>query len=173
VPIPRDELRLTPEELAELLGTERTLRAATVSPDGSPHVVPLWFVWHEGAVWINNLRRSRRSRDVAAGSSVALCVDTGVQYAELRGAVLYGRFEEAVGHAGLPAARAAFARKYWGGNEVPDIRSHVWLRLEPERIASWDFRKIPAGRDRRLEGAKQARAGEGPPQSEAKATPSR
>jgi general stress protein 26 len=153
---------LTDEELAQLLAEQRTLHAATVSPDGSPHVVPLWFVWHQGAIWINNLRRSRRSRDVAAGSSVALCIDAGVQYAELRGAVLYGHFEEATEDALLPGVRAAFARKYWGGNEVPDIRSHVWLRLEPERIASWDFRKIPAGRDRRLEGAKQARAGEGP-----------
>lgn len=151
MPIPREQLRLTSGELDELLGTERVLRAGTVSPDGSPHVVPLWFVWHGGAVWVTSLIRSRRTRDVRAGSPAALCVDAGVSYGELRGAVLYGRFAEAGGAPGVAAAKAAFAAKYWGGTDFPDVRSHVWLRLEPERIASWDFRKIPAGRDRRLE----------------------
>lgn len=155
MPIPREQLRLTDDELADLLATERTMRAATVGPDGDPHVVPLWFVWHDGAIWVNNLRRSRRSRDIAAGSRAALCIDTGVQYGELRGAVLYGTFDDATEHPGVAGARAAFAEKYWGGHEVPDIRSHVWIRLGPDRIVSWDFRKIPAGRDRRLEEARE------------------
>lgn len=157
MPMPRSQLRLTPEELDDLLASERTLRAGTVGPDGSPHVTPLWFVWMGGAVWINNLVRSRRTRDVGAGSPVALCVDTGAHYGELRGAVLYGRFAEAEGDPGIAAAREAFARKYWGGTEVPATRSHVWLRLEPERVVSWDFRKIPRGRDPRLEASREPR----------------
>lgn len=155
MPVDRQQLRLTAQELDHLLGSNRIAHVATVSPGGGPHVVPMWFVWHAGEVWVNNLRRSRRSRDVAAGSPVAVCVDDGDAYAELRGAVLYGRFRDATGDDRLPAVRAAFAGKYWGGAEVPDRRSHVWLRLAPERVASWDFRKIPSGRDRRLEATRR------------------
>ena len=156
MPIPREQLRLTDEELEELLSTERTMRAGTVSPDGSPHVVPLWFVWHEGAIWINNLRKARRSRDLEAGSDVALCIDTGTEYFELRGAVLYGRPREvAAEDPALPVVRQAFGDKYFGGIEIPDTKSHVWLRLVPGRVVSWDFRKIPAGRDGRAETSKQ------------------
>jgi hypothetical protein len=86
-------------------------------------------------------------------------VDTGTEYAELRGAVLYGRFEEAAGHEGLPVARRLLGQKYWGIDDVPDLRSHVWLRLEPERVVSWDFRKIPAGGDRRQEEVRRAEGG--------------
>ena len=154
MPIPREQLRLTDRELDELLANERTLRAATVSPEGLPHVVPLWFVWHDGAIWINSLRRSRRAHDVVAGSAVALCVDTGVQYEDLRGAVLYGRFAPAGDDSGLPQVKEAFARKYWNLDAIPDLKSHEWLLVRPERVVSWDFRKIPAGRDRRLEARK-------------------
>ena len=154
MPIPREQLRLTSGELEELLQTQRTLHVATVSPDGWPHVVPLWFVWREGAIWINNLRRSKRSRDVREGSPVALCVDTGVEYQELRGVVLYGRFESADEDPSLEAVKAEFARKYWKVDSIPDLKSHQWLRLRPERTASWDFRKIPSGRDRRLDAGK-------------------
>jgi nitroimidazol reductase NimA-like FMN-containing flavoprotein (pyridoxamine 5'-phosphate oxidase superfamily) len=154
MPIPREQLRLTDQELDELLANERTLRAATVSPEGLPHVVPLWFVWHDGAVWVNSLRRSKRTHDVAAGSAVALCVDTGVQYEDLRGAVLYGRFTPAADQADLSQVKGAFARKYWGLDVIPDLTSHEWLLVRPDRVVSWDFRKIPAGRDRRMQARK-------------------
>ena len=154
MPIPREQLRLTEQELDELLADERTVRAATVSPEGLPHVVPLWFVWHEGAIWINSLRRSRRAHDVVAGSAVALCVDTGVEYEELRGAVLYGRFAPASEAPDIAQVKAAFARKYWGLDAIPDLKSHEWLLLRPDNIVSWDFRKIPLGRDKRLEARK-------------------
>lgn len=151
MPIPRERLRLTPDELADLLASERTARVATVSPDGWPHVIPMWFVWSDGAVWVNSLVRSRRTRDIEHGSAAAVCVDTGVEYAELRGAVLYGRFERADDAPGLDAIRAEFGRKYFHGIDIPMVKSHTWMRLEPERIVSWDFRKIPAGGDRRVE----------------------
>jgi len=154
MPIPREQLRLRDQELDELLTNERTLRAATVSPDGRPHVVPLWFIWHDGAIWINSLRRSRRAHDVVAGSAVALCVDTGVEYGELRGAVLYGSLEPANDVSDLSQVKAAFARKYWGMDAIPDLKSHEWLLLRPDNVVSWDFRKIPSGRDRRLEARK-------------------
>jgi nitroimidazol reductase NimA-like FMN-containing flavoprotein (pyridoxamine 5'-phosphate oxidase superfamily) len=155
MPIPREQLRLTDDELDALLRGARTLRIGTVSEDGWPHVVPLWFVWHGGSIYVSNLRRSKRSKDLAAGSPAALCIDDGEQYQELRGAVLYGRFHEAEPEEDLSAVRAEFARKYWGGADVPEVKSHVWLRLQPERVVSWDFRKIPQGRDRRLESGKQ------------------
>jgi nitroimidazol reductase NimA-like FMN-containing flavoprotein (pyridoxamine 5'-phosphate oxidase superfamily) len=156
LPIPREQLRLTDEELAELLHDTRTMRAGTVSPDGSPHVVPLWFVWHGGSIWINNLRKARRTRDLQAGSQVALCVDTGEEYFDLRGAVLYGTpGEVSPDDPDLPAVRQAFGDKYFHGVEIPDTKSHQWLRMDPERIVSWDFRKIPARRDGRAETSKQ------------------
>ena len=37
-----------------------------------------------------------------------------------------------------------FARKYMGGGEyVPDGR-HAWLQLTPDKLVSWDFRKLAA-----------------------------
>ena len=155
MPIPREQLRLSDDELAELLRDARTMRVGTVSEGGEPHVVPLWFVWHRGAIWINNLRRSRRTRDLSAGSRVALCIDVGEEYFELRGAVLYGTPEAvAAEDPELPAIRKAFGDKYFHGAEIPDTKSHQWLRMDPERIVSWDFRKIPAGRDGRAEASK-------------------
>lgn len=150
MPIPRSKLRMTPDELDAFLARERTARVGTVSPDGDPHVTPLWFVWRDGALYVTSLRRSRRTRDIEAGGRVAVCVDAGEHYGELHGAVLYGRFEPVEDDDERTAARADFGEKYWGGSDIPDRASHRWLVLRPDRIVSWDFTKIPAGRDPRL-----------------------
>lgn len=148
MPIPRSQLRLTPDELDAMLAAERTCRVGTVSRGGEPHVVPLWFVWLDGTMYFNNLRRSRRTRDIERGSRVAVCVDAGEQYGELRGAVLYGRLEDAGADPRREQTRKLFGQKYFAGAPVPETRSHQWLKLKPDRIVSWDFKKIPAGRER-------------------------
>lgn len=147
MPIPREQLRMTDEELANFLRTERTARVATVSPSGEPHVAPLWFVWHEGALYITSLKRSRRTKDIERGSRVAACIDAGEGYADLCGVVLYGTFAPAGSEEDTAAVRKTFGEKYWNGIDIPERRSHVWLRMEPDKIVSWDFAKIPAGRD--------------------------
>jgi nitroimidazol reductase NimA-like FMN-containing flavoprotein (pyridoxamine 5'-phosphate oxidase superfamily) len=150
MPLPRSVLRLTEEELNELLTSERSLRIGTVGPDGGPHVAPMWFVWHGGSIWLNSLIRSRRTKDLASGSPVALCVDAGTDYFELRGAVLYGIPKEITDDPELTEVRQLFGRKYWNIDEIPATKSHVWLRVTPDRIVSWDFKKIPANKDPRL-----------------------
>ena len=45
----------------------------------------------------------------------------------------------------LERVEQAFADKYTGGQVLIDGR-HAWLRLVPEKITSWDFRKLPAAR---------------------------
>jgi general stress protein 26 len=153
MPIPRSQLRMTPDELEEFLRTERAVRVGTVSDDGEPHVAPLWFVWSDGAMYFNSLKRSRRAHDVDHGSRVAACVDAGESYGELRGAILYGLLEDA---GDVPDIRSAFGDKYFNGVQIPVTKSHEWLVLRPDKIVSWDFAKIGAGRDRRLEAQRES-----------------
>jgi len=151
LPLPRSVLRMTPDELESFLQRERTLRLGTVSPDGEPHVAPLWFVWNVGTMYFNSLKRSRRGRDLEHGSRVAACVDAGHEYGELHGAVLYGTLEPVTDPEVSARVRKLFGEKYWNGMDIPEVRSHQWFSMRPDEIVSWDFKKIPPGRDRRLE----------------------
>ena len=47
----------------------------------------------------------------------------------------------------------------FGLDTIPDLKSHEWLLVRPDNIVSWDFRKIPAGRDKRLEAGKTSPGG--------------
>jgi len=138
---------MTPAELDEFLGAAHTCRVATISPDG-PHNTPLWFAWDGNVVWLYSIVRSQRWTDLQRDPRIAIVVDAGEEYVELRGAEISGR-AIAVGdvprtgedhHDELVAPEGLFAAKYMGGQFFNDGR-HAWLKVVPDKISSWDFRK--------------------------------
>ncbi|WP_274917376.1 pyridoxamine 5'-phosphate oxidase family protein [Streptomyces sp. WZ-12] len=143
-------IMMSPDELDAFLAAQRTCRVATVAGDGAPHVGALWFVWDGAALWLYSITRSRRWAQLRKDPRLAVLVDDGHAYGELRGAELTGR-AEFVGEAPragdpcpeLAAPERLFAQKYFGLGEMPHDGRHAWLRLTPDAVVSWDFGKIP------------------------------
>ncbi|MQY37062.1 hypothetical protein SRB17_50650 [Streptomyces sp. RB17] len=143
------KIMMTPGELDEFLTSQRTCRVATVSPDGTPHVSALWFAWDGTSLWLYSVVRSRRWAQLHRDPRVAVVVDSGEEYDQLRGVELSGRVEF-VGEAPrtgelcaeLDTAETLFARKNFALDEMPHDGRHAWVRLTPEKIVSWDFRKL-------------------------------
>lgn len=140
-------IAMTPDEVDVFLAEERTCRVATTGATG-PHATPLWYVWHGGALWLTSLSRSQRWTDLQNDPRVAVVVDAGVEFGELRGVELRGTVEVVgeVPRTGEPVPELegpeqAFADRYFNGSWGNDGR-HAWLRLTPEKITSWDFRKM-------------------------------
>ncbi|MFH8747608.1 pyridoxamine 5'-phosphate oxidase family protein [Streptomyces rimosus] len=140
---------MTPRELDAFLAEQRTCRVATVSEDGTPHIGPLWFVWDGAALWLYSVTRSKRWAQLRKDPRIAVAVDDGHDYGELRGAELNGRAEivgevprtgGACPELGMP--ERLFATKYFGLKEMPHDGRHAWLRLIPDAVVSWDFRKM-------------------------------
>jgi hypothetical protein len=48
---------------------------ATVWPDGRPHLSPVWGVWDEDALWFSASPRSRKMRNIRAGSAVSVSTE--------------------------------------------------------------------------------------------------
>jgi hypothetical protein len=138
---------MTKEERDAFLAETRTCRVASLGGDGAPHVTPLWFAWDGRALWLTSIVKSQRWTDIQRDNRVSIIVDAGVEFTELHGVELRG-VAESVGE--VPRTGAAvpeletperiFADKYAGGHMHHDGR-HAWLKVTPEKIVSWDFRK--------------------------------
>ena len=141
-------IAMSPEERDTFLASEKMCRMATVGGDGRPHTSALWFVWDGAALWINSVVKSQRFTDVTRDPRVSVIVDGGEGFGELRGVTVEGRAETVgeVPRTGEPAdelaaPELAFARKYMDRDEFVYDGGHAWLRITPEKITSWDFRK--------------------------------
>ncbi|MFF4585818.1 pyridoxamine 5'-phosphate oxidase family protein [Streptomyces sp. NPDC001388] len=143
------KIMMTPGELDAFLTTQRTCRVATVSAEGAPHVSALWFLWDGSALWLYSVVRSKRWTQLRRDPRVAIVIDTGEEYESLRGVELSGTVEF-VGEAPrtgelcaeLDSVETLFARKNFGLDAMPHDGRHAWVRLRPEKIVSWDFRKL-------------------------------
>ena len=144
-------IAMTEDELDAFLAVERTCRIATVGHDGAPHTSALWFVWDGDALWLYSIVKSQRWTNLMRDASVSVLVDGGVDYFELQGVEMLGSVT-VVGEAprvGEPNAELAeperlFAQKYRGRDDLALDERHAWLRLVPEKVVSWDFRKLGA-----------------------------
>jgi hypothetical protein len=138
---------MTDEERDAFLAETRTCRVASLGADGAPHVTPLWFAWDGHSLWLTSIVKSQRWTDIGRDHRVSVIVDAGVEFTELHGVELRG-VAEVVGEvprtgepvAELQTPERIFADKYAGGQMHHDGR-HAWLRVAPEKIVSWDFRK--------------------------------
>ncbi|MBM7442233.1 pyridoxamine 5'-phosphate oxidase family protein [Streptomyces sp. HB132] len=142
-------IMMTDAERDAYLAGQRTCRVATVSQEGMPHVGALWFVWDGSSVWFYSLTRSLRWAQLRRDPRIAVVVDDGVEYGELRGVELTGEVSfvgeiprRGEGCVDLESPERMFASKYFGIESMPHDERHAWLRLTPQTVRSWDFRKM-------------------------------
>jgi hypothetical protein len=109
----------------------------------------MWYAWDGQAIWLYSIIKSQRWTNLMRDPRVSVVVDTGDDYFELRGVEFTGRVEPVgeqprVGEPNpdLEAPELLLARRYMGGDKVFYDGRHAWLRLRPEKIVSWDFRKL-------------------------------
>lgn len=48
-------------------------------PDGHPHAMPVWGVWHDGAFWFSSSRGSRKVRNLAADPRCVVTTENAVE----------------------------------------------------------------------------------------------
>jgi general stress protein 26 len=106
---------------------------ATVSAGGEPHLMPLWAVWHDRALWFSSGGRSRKVRNIAAMPRCTVSTeDAGSPV------ILSGRATILTDPADIRTFIEVANAKYEGGHyseEFLDPAVNATLRLAPE----WAF----------------------------------
>lgn len=66
-------MALSRTEIEHLLQTEEIVFIATTKKDGSPHLVPIWFIYHEGKIWFETDITTVKFHNIKRRSKIALC----------------------------------------------------------------------------------------------------
>jgi nitroimidazol reductase NimA-like FMN-containing flavoprotein (pyridoxamine 5'-phosphate oxidase superfamily) len=102
---------------------------ATVTPQGAPHLMPVWAVWHTGRLWFSSANGSRKARNLGAGARCTVSTDNPQEPV-----VVHGLAERIASQEDLAAMLAAENAKYrtsYGQEMVdPALNSVYALRLE-------------------------------------------
>ena len=149
----RDKIRMTEAEVDAFLEEQRTMAVATIGADGRPHVVAMWYAFVDGALCFWTFAKSQKVVNLRRDPRITGLVEDGDDYGTLRGVELIAtahvtddedellkfgvaQFER---YQGMPANDAAIA----GVKKMAAKR--VLVKLEVERVVSWDHRKLAGG----------------------------
>jgi PPOX class probable F420-dependent enzyme len=145
----RDRVAMAAEETAAFLAGSRKLQLATINPDGTPHLVTMYYVMRSGQITFWTYRASQKARNLDRDPRVTCLVETGDQYFDLRGVQVQGTawcIED-------PAAVREIGRHIATGlgdatgdslEEYVEhaARKRVGYAIEPRLIISWDHSKL-------------------------------
>ena len=143
----RQQIRFTPEEQAAFLREHRKAALATIDKDGFPHVVAMNFYAKDGGFYMTSYGKAQKVVNIRRNPKVALMVETGNSYSELRGVMVRGNCEIIEGEDAVRTAFAEMARARGASYERPSTANdsapkRVVLKIIPEKITSWDHRKL-------------------------------
>ena len=149
----RDKIRMTEAEVDAFLEEQRTMAGATIGADGRPHVVAMWYAFVDGALCFWTFAKSQKVVNLRRDSRITCLVEDGDVYANLRGVELVARAHisddedevikfgviESARYQNVPVNDAMMAAVKKMANK------RVVVRLEIERVVSWDHRKLSGG----------------------------
>ncbi len=146
----RHEIALTAEDQRRFLEESHTIILSSLDRLGYPHTVAMWYVVDpDGSVVMTTFGKSQKAVNLRRDGRCGLLVESGRTYAELKGVLIRGRatVDPDVEHV-LDVLERINAK--YNRIDVPDIREgmraqarkRVVIRVRPERISSWDHRKL-------------------------------
>lgn len=126
-----------PEKYSDLLNKRGLAFLATIMPDGSPQVTPVWFDFVDGLIRVNTARGRQKDRNMTRDPRVALTIqdpDDPYRYMQVRGVV--AEITEQGGDAHIDL----LAKKYLGEDSYPwrnPADTRVIYSIQPEKISSY------------------------------------
>jgi F420H(2)-dependent biliverdin reductase len=110
------------------LQTEQNLWLATVRPAGTPHLVPIWFVWVAGKIYLCTGAGSVKVRNLTQNPQVAIALEDGTHPI-----VIEGWAQPIDAERAEAAVVDEFQRKYDWDITTDDTYTQV-IEIEPKKI---------------------------------------
>jgi PPOX class probable F420-dependent enzyme len=141
---------MSDDDVAAFLAGSRKLQLATINPDGTPHLVTMFYGLDAGRIAFWTYGKAQKARNLARDPRVSCLIEAGDAYDELRGVLVYGKAEPVTDQDRIMAVGMLIARGMTPG--VPDDllrpyveqtgRKRVAYVVEPTRVVSWDHRRL-------------------------------
>lgn len=136
-------------EIAAFVERSRTATMATIGPNGTPHVVAMWFAVIDGTIWFETKSRAQKAVNLRRDPRVTVLIEDGLTYDVLRGVSIEGRGEIVEDPELLWKVGISVWERYNGPYDpsvdpLLEVMLHkrVAVRVDVERVRSWDHRKL-------------------------------
>ena len=145
----RGKIVMSDDEIVEFIDHSRTATMATLSADGKPHLVAMWYAVIDGEIWFETKAKSQKAVNLRRDPTITVMIEDGQTYNTLRGVSIDGRAEIVDD----PETNLRVGISVWErytGPYTEEMRpfvdqmmnNRISVRVVPGRMRSWDHRKL-------------------------------
>lgn len=147
----RSQITMTDEEIAGFIERSRTATMATVGPTGTPHLIAMWYGVIDGKIYFETKAKSQKAVNLRRDPKISVMIEAGKTYDQLRGVAVEGTahiIDDTEDPEYWAAAVSVFERYTAPYTEEMKpfvemmMNKRIVVRVEPERVRSWDHRKL-------------------------------
>jgi PPOX class probable F420-dependent enzyme len=149
----RSKIVMGDDEIAEFIDHSRTATMATLSADGKPHLVAMWYAVVDGEIWFETKAKSQKAVNLRRNPTLTVMIEDGKTYDTLRGVSIDGRAEivdsdpELLLRVGISVWERYTAP--YTDDMLPYVeqmmKNRIAIRVLVDRQRSWDHRKLGMG----------------------------
>jgi len=74
----------------DFIKTQKVLRLATIDQKGTPHIVPVWYLYNAKKFYIGTNTRTEKAKNIKKNKRVSLCIDIGIRSPDIFGVLGQG-----------------------------------------------------------------------------------
>jgi PPOX class probable F420-dependent enzyme len=145
----RAQITMSDAEITEFIERSRTATMATVGPNGTPHLVAMWYAVLDGKIWFETKSRSQKVVNLRRSPQITCMIADGLTYETLRGVSIEGNgviVEDPdeiwkVGVDVFERYNGPYTEEMKPFVEIM-LNKRVVVRVDPVRLRSWDHRKL-------------------------------
>ena len=149
----RDQINMTDDEIGSYLRNSRTIILVSNGKNGFPHPMPMWYaVDDQNVVYMTTFRKSQKINNLKKDPRVALLVESGDVYQELKSVLIYTEveliddveatrdilFNISVQRGDLQADAGEKIRE----GMMNTASKRIGMKFTPDKIVTWDHSKL-------------------------------
>jgi PPOX class probable F420-dependent enzyme len=141
---------MSDDEIDEFIDQSRTATMATLSADGRPHLVAMWYAVIDGEVWFETKAKSQKAVNLRRDPTITVMIEDGKTYDTLRGVSIDGSAEIVDSDPDLLLRVGISVWERYTAPYTDEMKPYVdqmmnnriAVRVVPTRMRSWDHRKL-------------------------------
>ena len=126
------------------LKTQKILRLATIDQKGTPHIVPVWYLYSQKKFYIGTNTRTEKAKNLKKNKRVSFCIDVGIHSPKIYGVMGKGNAKLILEKNKVSFFAKKILKRYFqtlenkSAKELLDDTDCI-IEITPKRLSTWSF----------------------------------
>ena len=128
----------------EFLKKQKILHLATVDKTGTPHIVPVWYMYSTNKIYIGTNTKTEKAKNIKTSKKVSFCVDVGINAPNIFGVMGQGTAKLIKDTNTVSRLAKKILLRYFkdlnnkSAQEILDDTDCI-IEIMPKKYAAWEY----------------------------------